>query len=81
MAKSELENIKQGKVLELRYRLYRTYTTGLMNVGDMRRLCLCPGDSTVSVVMKLLGVSSGAPIRTLKSLQIRRGFLAAKAAL
>ena len=74
MAKSELENIKQGKVLELRYS-YRTYTTGLMNVGDMRRLCLCPGDSTVSVVMKLLGVSSGEPIRTLKSLQRRRGLL------
>ena len=65
MAKSELEDI--NKVLEMRLEP-RTYTTGLINVGDMRRLCLCPGDSTVSVVMKLLGVSSGEPIRTLKSL-------------
>ena len=43
--------------------------TVLMNVGEMRTSCLWPGPSKISLAVKLLGVSSGAPIRILKSLK------------
>ena len=35
----------------------------------MRMLCSCPGGSSVWLAPKLLGVSSGAPIKTLNALK------------
>ena len=40
-----------------------------MKVGVMRMLCSCPGGSSVWLAPKLLGVSSGAPIKTLNALK------------
>ena len=42
-----------------------------MNVGEMRTSCLWPGPSKISLAVKLLGVSSGAPIKILKSLNFK----------
>ena len=40
-----------------------------MKVGVTRMLCSCPGGSSVWLAPKLLGVSSGAPIKTLNALK------------
>ena len=43
--------------------------TYLTNVGCSKTSCQWPGDNLVLLILKLFGVFSGAPIKTLKSLK------------